>query len=311
MNKKNKIVVGMSGGVDSSMALVLLKEQGWDPVGVSLKYKTWEDPSNAMRENVCCSIESFDIAKGICEKLGVEYHQVDVQDNFQKETIDYFTSELKEKRTPNPCIVCNRRLKFRELFDWADAHGIDYVATGHYGRVKKNPETGKFELLRAKDDTKDQTYSLCQLPQEWLERVVLPIGNYTKDEIMKSADKLGFDIFTKRAQSQDFCFVSGTAYPKFLEKEIGNEPGEIQDIEGKTLGKHPGLHFFTVGQRKGMDLPGGPYYVVRLDSKRNVLVVSDDIDDVKGTQMQLSKCHFISGEVPLEPIPEITASVSS
>jgi len=157
---RKPIVVGMSGGVDSSMALVLLKEQGWAPVGVSLQYPVWEDPANCLKENVCCSTESFEIAESVCKKLGVPYHVFDVSSDFKKEVIDYFLSSLRAHRTPNPCVMCNRHLKFKKLLEWAARHRIDHVATGHYAQVRKNTKTRKFELVASKDTDKDQTYSL-------------------------------------------------------------------------------------------------------------------------------------------------------
>ena len=163
--KRKPVVVGMSGGVDSSMALVLLKKRGWNPVGVSLKYPVWEDPENCLRENVCCSAESFQIAADVCKSLEVPYHIFDVSREFKKEVIDYFLQKLRGHRTPNPCVMCNRHLKFKKLLEWAGRHGIDHVATGHYARVRKNRRTKRLELLKARDPEKDQTYSLSFLSQ--------------------------------------------------------------------------------------------------------------------------------------------------
>ena len=170
-----KIVVGMSGGVDSSMALILLKKQGWEPVGLSLKYGIWQDKRNLIRENVCCSRESFEIARSICKKLGVSHYIFDVSKEFKKEVIDYFVLELKNNCTPNPCVVCNPKLKFKKIFQWARKNGIKYVATGHYAVTKKNSKTGEFELLKSKDKEKDQTYSLSFLPQKWLKYTIFPL----------------------------------------------------------------------------------------------------------------------------------------
>ena len=288
-----KIVVGMSGGVDSSMALVLLKKQGWQPIGVSLKYAVWQDKRNLLRENACCSTESFEIAKDVCKKLNVEHHIFDVSKEFKK-VIDYFILELKNNRTPNPCIICNRYLKFKKLFEWAREHKINYVATGHYARIAKNQKTGNCELLIARDKQKDQTYSLSFLHQKWLKRIVFPLGNYTKDGIFKMAKKEGFDFYLKRKQSQDFCFVAGKCLHSFLEEEIGKKEGLIKDIKGNILRKHQGLHFYTIGQRKGINLSGGPYFVVDKNSKINTLVVSKNKRDLLGKQAILSPYHFIS-----------------
>jgi tRNA-specific 2-thiouridylase len=295
------IVVGMSGGVDSSMALVLLKAQGWAPVGVSLKYPVWEDPSNCLKENVCCSTESFQIAESVCKKLGVPYHVFDVSREFKKEVIDYFLGRLRSHRTPNPCVMCNRHLKFKKLLEWAARHRIGHVATGHYARVRKNPRTRKFELLASKDEEKDQTYSLSFLSQEQLRHIVLPLGGHTKKEIYQMAQDQGFEIFLKRKQSQDFCFVSGSAMEPFLAQEIGRNPGEVQDDAGGVIGKHQGLHFYTVGQRKGLGFSGGPFFVAGSDVAGNILKVTRDEKKLLSRQVFLTACNFIGGR-PRRPV---------
>lgn len=285
----------MSGGVDSSMALVLLKEQGWDPVGVSLKYPVWSDETNGLRENVCCSTESFQIAESVCKKLGVPYCIVDVSHDFKKEVIDYFLDRLRDHRTPNPCVVCNRYLKFKKLLEWAARHDIAYVATGHYARVRKNPKTRKFELLKSKDAEKDQTYSLSFLSQEQLRHIVFPLGGYTKKEIYQMACHQGFEIFLKRKQSQDFCFVSGNALEPFLAKEIGKHEGEVRDDAGHVIGVHQGLHFYTIGQRKGLGFSGGPFFVMGSDVSNNILRVTRDKRKLLSREVFLFPCNFIDG----------------
>jgi tRNA-specific 2-thiouridylase len=277
------------------MALVLLKEQGWDPVGVSLKYPVWKDEANCLRENICCSEESFQIAANVCKKLDVPYHVFDVSRDFKKEVIDYFLGKLRDHRTPNPCVMCNRYLKFRKLLDWGARRGIGYVATGHYARVRKNPKTRKFELLKSKDAEKDQTYSLSFLSQAELRHIVLPLGDHTKQEIYRMAEGHGFEIFLKRKQSQDFCFVSGNAMEPFLAKEIGRKEGEVRDDAGCVIGKHQGLHFYTVGQRKGLGFSGGPFFVTGSDVARNVLQVTRDEKNLLSREAFLSPCNFIGG----------------
>ncbi len=299
--KKKTIVVGMSGGVDSSMALVLLKENGWSPVGVSLKYPVWEDRANCLRENICCSKESFKIAGNVCKELGVPYHVYDVSRDFKKEVIDYFLGSLRGHKTPNPCVMCNRHLKFKKLLEWAKHYDIDHIATGHYARVRKDPKTGKYLLLTGQDSEKDQTYSLSFLSQEQLRHVVLPLGGHTKQEIYKMAQERGFEIFLKRKQSQDFCFVSGSAMGSFLTQEIGKHEGNVRDESGKTIGKHRGLHFYTVGQRKGLGFSGGPFFVTGSNVAENILKVTRNEKDLLRSEVFLSPCNFFGG-MPKRPL---------
>lgn len=295
--KSRKIVVGMSGGVDSSISVLLLKKQGWDVVGVSLKLAHWKNKSNILGENACCTAESLDIAENVCKKLGVPYYKFDVSKEFKRDVMDYFVSELKHNRTPNPCVICNRYIKFRKLFEWAKKHSIKHVATGHYARIRFNTHTKEYELLRPKDLNKDQTYGLSWLPQKWLKYIVLPLADYTKDEVYQLAKKQGFEIFLKRKQSQDLCFVSGRAYPKYLEEKVGKRPGPIKDEKGNVLGKHDGLHFYTIGQRKGVGLRAR-YYVKDRDFKTNSLIVTKNKKDINSKELILSPFSFISGKPP-------------
>jgi tRNA-specific 2-thiouridylase len=222
----------------------------------------------------------------------VPYHVYDVSRDFQKEVIDYFLKNLRNNRTPNPCVMCNRFLKFKKLLEWAKKHRIRYVASGHYARVRKNPKTKKMELLKSKDTEKDQTYSLSFLSQEQLSHVVFPLGAYTKQEIYGMAQKEGFEIFLKRKQSQDFCFVAGNSMGSFLTKEVGIKRGSIQDDQGFVLGKHNGLHFYTIGQRKGLGLSGGPFFVTGFDIQRNILKVSRDEKKLSRKEVMLCSCNF-------------------
>jgi len=305
MVKQNKkVVVGLSGGVDSSVSLMLLKKQGYEPIGVSLKYSVWENKKNILRENVCCSESSFNIAREMCKRLDVPYHIIDHQIDFKEKVIGYFLKVLKNKKTPNPCLVCNKTVKFNKLFDFAKKHKAQYVATGHYARVRKNKETNKYELLKGKDEKKDQSYFLCLLNQKQLAKTIFPLGEYAKEQVYKIAQKQGFEFFTKIKQSQDLCFVAKQSISSYLEEEIGFESGEIVDKKGKVLGEHQGLHFYTIGQRKGISLSGGPWWVVRLDKNENQLVVTNDENDraLFAKEVIITDFHFTSGQTPKKPI---------
>jgi len=314
-----RIAVGLSGGVDSSAAIILLKQQGWSPVGVSLIFPAWENECNDKRENACCTQESFSNARLVCRKLGVPYYTFDCSAAFQKEVIDYFTSELAAGRTPNPCSFCNWKVKFKKLLEWADRHRIKHVATGHYAKITgdgtpqtaagdartKNRHSAKsslpkhaLQLVRPKDSLKDQTYGLCLLPNKWLKRIVFPLADYNKQEVYELAIKGGFGFYRKIPQSQDLCFVSGKAMGRFLSEKIGCKRGPIIEYEtGKELGRHDGIFHFTIGQRRGLRFPN-MYFVKEFDAKRNAVIVTRDRSKLLGKGMLVGNFNFISG-IPL------------
>lgn len=310
MRKNKKVLVGMSGGVDSAMALFLLKKQGFEPFGITLKLPVWEDKENLLRENICCTQESINAAKKICQLLKIPYCLIDVQEEFRKLVIDYFLKELKKGKTPNPCMICNRYLKFKKLFELAKKEKIYYLATGHYARVfaKKEAQEKIYYLAKAKDKIKDQTYNLALLPQKWLKRIIFPLGNFKKAEIKKMAQKEGFDFLLTKKESQDFCFVAGKSLQKFLEKKLGKKEGLIKDTQGNILGKHKGLYFYTIGQRKGINLPKGPYYVKKIDLKKNVLFVTKDEKEIFERKVFLTNLHFISKR-PKQKILKVKAKI--
>ena len=281
------------------MTAFLLKKQGWDVIGVSLKLPIWKDKKNLLRENVCCTTESINTAQDLCKKLNIPFYTLDVKKDFKKEVVDYFVSELKQKRTPNPCIICNQKLKFKKLFEFAKKYKIKYVATGHYARIKrlldyKSTRVLKYQLLKAKDQTKDQTYALSFLPQKWLKYLVFPLEDYLKTEVYQLALQEGFDFFVKRKQSQDFCFVAGKSLKPFLEKNLGRKKGTITDEKGKKLGQHQGLHFYTIGQRKGINISQGPWFVKNLDKKNNILIVTKKQQELTKKEVFLSPFNFLT-----------------
>ncbi|MEA2113592.1 MAG: tRNA 2-thiouridine(34) synthase MnmA [Patescibacteria group bacterium] len=293
-------MVGLSGGVDSSVALFLLKKQGFNPVGVSFKYPVWEDKQNPLKENTCCSKSGFALAKKVCQKLKVPYYIIDARLNFEKKVISYFLSELKNKRTPSPCLICNRFVKFQGLFDFARKKGIKYIATGHYARIRKNKKTAKYELLKGADKTKDQSYFLSLLGQKQLGNIIFPLGEYAKKEVEQIAKKEGLDFFSKIKQSQDLCFVSQKALPFYMEEKIGVQEGDIVDEKRNILGRHRGLFYYTIGQRKRINIPNGPWWVADLNKKENRLIITNEENDpaLFRRTVILDKCYFISGAKP-------------
>lgn len=275
-NKKQKVIVGMSGGIDSAMTLYLLQKSGFDVMGVSLRFGVWDHEKNLLKENVCCSSGAFLIAKNICNFFGVPYEIVDVKNDFHKKVVKYFISDLKKNNTPNPCVMCNHLVKIQKLIELKKKYKADFVATGHYAKTVLNKKIGEVELKTCKDRKKDQTYFLSYLTQKQLECLKLPLANYLKEDLYKMANKLNLKVFNKTKQSQDFCFVANKSFNDFLIETFGKKVGDIVDEKGNVLGKHNGLYFYTIGQRKGINLSNGPFYVFEKDLKKNILFVTKD-----------------------------------
>jgi len=278
MSRKPKVLVAMSGGVDSSVAALLLTESGYDVYGASLYL--W--PGH--RESSCPRPvaggpgrypESVDRARSVADRLGIPFRVLDYTHLFERTVIDPFCEEYVSGKTPNPCVVCNREIKFGKLLDTADRLGMDYLATGHYARVERRGETGQYMLLRGADAKKDQSYVLSCLTQEKLRRVLFPVGNLSKQEVRRIAERLDLkpgDI----PESQEICFVAGHDYRRFVAERVppAIEPGPVVDIDGKKLGEHRGIAFYTVGQRKGLGIAfREPLYVVCIDAEHNAIVL--------------------------------------
>lgn len=275
-----RVVVGMSGGVDSSVAAWLLKEQGWEVIGVTMKL--WPQDCMTRAEDKCCGPQAIADARGVAHALGIPHYVVDEAVPFERLVIDYFAEEYRAGRTPNPCIMCNERVKFGNLRDKAASLGADYIATGHYAIVEHSE--GKAPVLRkGLDPRKDQSYFLFSLNDAQLSRSLFPLGSLTKTEIREIARKLGLKVADKE-DSQEICFVPGKDYKAFLKdrfQERGEsfQPGGFYDLEGNRLGDHDGIEFFTVGQRKG--LPGGsasPRYVIDIDAANGRVILGGEED---------------------------------
>ncbi len=300
ISKSKKVVLGMSGGVDSSVALYLLKEQGFEPIGVSLRFSYWKSSKNRLKENICCSKENILRAKRVCGQYGVPHLIIDARKEFQRAVINYFVKSLKNNTTPSPCLFCNRDVKIAALLSFAQKQGIEKIATGHYAKTEKRGD--KYFLLQAKDKKKDQSYFLCLLSPNQISKLILPLEEQTKAQVYEMAKKEKIDASPR--QSQDLCFVEDSSIKSLLKETIGIKKGKIIDKKGRILGEHLGLHFFTIGQRKGIELSGGPYWVTGFDYKDNFLFVTNESEDpvLFSREVVLSEVNFISGKAPEKPI---------
>ncbi|MBI5588727.1 MAG: tRNA 2-thiouridine(34) synthase MnmA [Deltaproteobacteria bacterium] len=272
---KKRVVVAMSGGVDSSMALAVLKDQGYDCVGVSMQlwdYSKKEEATGATGGS-CCSLDDIRDARGVADSLGLPFYVVNVEEAFSKEVVDYFVKGYLTGQTPNPCVKCNQVLKFEVLLKKAVGLEADYLATGHYARIEETAEG--FRLLKGADPEKDQSYFLFTMTQEQLSRVLFPVGGMTKKEVRAKARELGLKTSEKK-ESQEICFVEEPSYTDFLSSRVVKKTGEIISADGRVLGTHTGLFNYTVGQRKGLGLSGGPFYVLDMDLPSNRLIVGPE-----------------------------------
>lgn len=295
MCAKSRVVVAMSGGVDSSLTAALLVHQGYDVIGITMQiwenYNANHDPEH----RGCCSLSAVDDARHVAEKLGIPYYVLNFRQLFQQRVVDYFIREYGCGKTPNPCIACNRYVKFEGLLQKALELGAEYVATGHYARIILDEQTGRYLLLKGLDRSKDQSYALYHLNQHTLKHFLMPLGTYEKTETRKLAAELGLAVANK-PDSQEICFIPDDDYKKFLAEKAPQSlrPGNIIDTKGRILGIHHGLPLYTVGQRKGLGLAAGkPLYVVALDSENNTVIVGDN-NDVYADELITDDPNFIA-----------------
>jgi tRNA-specific 2-thiouridylase len=292
---RGRVVVAMSGGVDSSVAALLLRDAGYEVIGITMRLWTLERDDLPAPHRTCCSVEAVDDAQRVAQTLGIRWYLMNMEKPFQDKVVDYFVEEYANGRTPHPCVACNQYIKFDELLERAVALGADYIATGHYARVEQRGD--RFALTKAIDPSKDQSYVLYGLGQDELRRVLLPVGHYSKPEIRRMAHEAGL-ITADKPDSMEICFIPDNDYRRFLSERIRTEQGPIEDRSGRVLGTHRGVAYYTVGQRQGLGLATGErLYVVALDRERNAVIVGKE-EELLSTELAADGARFIAGTPP-------------
>jgi len=303
---ETRVVVGMSGGVDSSVTALLLKQQGYDVIGIFMK--NWDDTDEF---GVCTADEDAEDVRRVCAQIGIPNYTVNFEKEYYDKVFQYFLDEYRAGRTPNPDVMCNREIKFGEFLQKAMELGADYVATGHYARVVEDEASGEFRLLRGVDRNKDQTYFLNALNQKQLSRAMFPIGGYTKPEIRAIAEKAGLAT-AKKKDSTGVCFIGEKNFREFLSNYLPARPGEMRTFDGEVKGRHDGLMYYTLGQRQGLGIGGGgsgePWFVADKDLERNILyVVQGDDPRLYSARLEASNVSWIAGHPPAEGSFKCTA----
>jgi tRNA-uridine 2-sulfurtransferase len=300
MSTKGKVLVAMSGGIDSTVTALMLHHQGYEVVGITMKTWDYTASGGSKKETGCCNLDSFNDARMAAVQHGFPHYILDIREEFGSFVVENFVDEYLAGRTPNPCVLCNTHIKWRALLKRADALGCDYIATGHYASVYQH-ENGRFVVRKGVDQTKDQSYVLWGLKQDLLSRTLLPLGGYHKTEIRQMAYDFGYPELAKKAESYEICFVPDNDYRNFLKRKVeGLEEkvagGYFVDKSGKILGQHKGYPFYTIGQRKGLDIAlGKPAYVTSIDPDTNTVVLGDE-EDLEKEDMRVAKVNWIKYE---------------
>lgn len=297
-----KVVVGMSGGVDSSVAAYLLKEQGYDVIGVTMQIWQEEDTCTVEENGGCCGLSAVEDARRVAAALDIPYYVMNFREEFKKNVIDYFVDSYVNGQTPNPCIACNRYVKWEALLKRSISIGADYIATGHYARVEQLPN-GRYALRRSATAAKDQTYALYNLTQEQLKRTLMPVGEYTKEEVRQIAEKIGL-LVADKPDSQDICFVPDGDYASFIETHTGKKVSEGNFVlsDGTVIGQHKGIIHYTVGQRKGLGLAlGFPAFVLEIRPETNEVVIGT-YEESLTMVVRANKLNFMAVEDIQRPV---------
>jgi tRNA-uridine 2-sulfurtransferase len=312
MSQKGKVLVAMSGGIDSSLAAVLLHEQGYEVVGMTMKTWDYAGSGGSKKETGCCSLDSINDARNVAVSLGFPHYILDIREEFGDYVIDHFTNEYLDGRTPNPCVLCNTHIKWDALLKRADMLGCDFIATGHYAHLKH--ENGRYFISKGIDKDKDQSYALWGVSQESLSRTILPLSHLTKKEIYEMAASKGFVDLVNKSESYEICFVPDNDYRGFLKRRVPGlseqvAGGEFVSEEGEVLGKHEGYPFYTIGQRKGLGIAlGYPVFVTGIDKETNRVILGRDTDLMKNAmtvdQLRLMKYADL-GERVLETVTKV------
>ncbi len=292
---EKKVVVGMSGGVDSSVAAWLLKEQGYTVIGVTMQIWQDEDACKQSENGGCCGLSAVDDARRVAERLEIPYYVMNFKREFKENVMDYFVAEYQKGRTPNPCIACNRYVKWESLLRRSLEIGADYIATGHYARVERL-SNGRYSVRNSVTAAKDQTYALFNLTQEQLAHTLMPVGDYTKDEIRAIAEKIGLGVANKK-DSQEICFIPDDDYAGFIDRECGGQippPGNFVSTDGRILGRHRGITHYTIGQRKGLGIAlGYPVFVTEIRPETNEVVLGSN-EEVFANRLYADKINFMA-----------------